>query len=271
MTDLLSALEKGWVGPKRDRPGGEKAMYRTLSARNRFRIGFTLIELLVVIAIIAILAAILFPVFAQAREKARQTSCNSNLKQIGLAFKMYIQDYDERWPRNSYGDTFNDNTSDKVKPERFSWGGWISNALRPYTKNQQLYQCPSREKGYWTDPYNKNARVSYSYNYVCLWDRKESEIQEVASTMVMWDSDNAWTDCWYEDKNCGWRVRDWAWYKAKNGAACWHNGKGNYMYADGHVKSTEWSQAQWQNLAGYMAPSDPHYGKSVSILWDDIK
>ncbi len=62
------------------------------------RRGFTLIELLVVIAIIAILAAILFPVFAQAREKARQTTCTSNLKQIGTAFMMYVQDYDETYP-----------------------------------------------------------------------------------------------------------------------------------------------------------------------------
>ena len=62
---------------------------------NRGRIGFTLIELLVVIAIIAILAAILFPVFAKAREKARQTACASNLKQLGLVFLQYAQDYDE--------------------------------------------------------------------------------------------------------------------------------------------------------------------------------
>src|SRR5882724_457674 len=66
------------------------------------RQGFTLIELLVVIAIIAILAAILFPVFAQAREKARQTSCLSNNKQIGLAVLMYAQDYDEYYPMGAY-------------------------------------------------------------------------------------------------------------------------------------------------------------------------
>ncbi len=68
------------------------------------RKGFTLIELLVVIAIIAILAAILFPVFAQAWEKARQTGCLSNVKQIGLGVQMYLQDYDEYVPRNAYAD-----------------------------------------------------------------------------------------------------------------------------------------------------------------------
>src|SRR2546423_15432359 len=66
--------------------------------RTSFRQGFTLIELLVVIAIIAILAAILFPVFAQAREKARATSCLSNFKQVGLGIEMYKQDYDGYWP-----------------------------------------------------------------------------------------------------------------------------------------------------------------------------
>ena len=75
------------------------------------RRGFTLIELLVVIAIIAILAAILFPVFAQAREKARSASCLSNLKQMGLAWMMYAQDYDEKFPFADPGDGAN-------------WGRW---------------------------------------------------------------------------------------------------------------------------------------------------
>src|SRR5690348_16265574 len=75
-------------------PNGGKEMQRA----NRVRLGFTLIELLVVIAIIAILAAILFPVFAQAREKARQAACLSNMKQIGTGLMMYAQDYDETYP-----------------------------------------------------------------------------------------------------------------------------------------------------------------------------
>lgn len=92
---------------------------------------FTLIELLVVIAIIAILAAILFPVFAQAREKARQASCQSNLKQIGSAFAMYSQDYDEQMVFNYHYDR---------SRERL-W--WWEDDLQPYMKNYQVYICPS--------------------------------------------------------------------------------------------------------------------------------
>ncbi|CUU34615.1 MAG: DUF1559 domain-containing protein [Armatimonadetes bacterium] len=102
--------------------------------------GFTLIELLVVIAIIAILAAILFPVFAQAREKARQTGCLSNVKQIGLGVQMYAQDYDEYVPRNAYAD-----------PPRVLEGNhfvdcssprWMD-VLYPYIKNGDVFNCPS--------------------------------------------------------------------------------------------------------------------------------
>jgi prepilin-type N-terminal cleavage/methylation domain-containing protein/prepilin-type processing-associated H-X9-DG protein len=100
------------------------------------RKGFTLIELLVVIAIIAILAAILFPVFAKAREKARQSSCLSNTKQICLGFLQYAQDYDERLPGG--------NSSAGVGP-------WY-NAIEPYLKNTQVLRCPSHSVTSLTNP-----------------------------------------------------------------------------------------------------------------------
>ena len=96
------------------------------------RHGFTLIELLVVIAIIAILAAILFPVFARAREKARQASCTSNLKQIELGMRMYAQDYDEtNVPVANAGNVVGGN------------GIWWMIIIQPYIKNIQLLACPS--------------------------------------------------------------------------------------------------------------------------------
>lgn len=116
--------------------------------RHNSRSAFTLIELLVVIAIIAILAAILFPVFAQAREKARQISCLSNLKQSGTAFYMYVQDYDETLLKMGSG------------------ADWWS-LIYPYTKNLQVYYCPDRN-----DPGNDNSLgltlthlPGYGYNW----------------------------------------------------------------------------------------------------------
>ena len=115
--------------------------------KNSNKSAFTLIELLVVIAIIAILAAILFPVFAQAREKARQTSCLSNMKQVGLGLLMYAQDYDENYPRADYWDS-----SPPLNPaatgtfaarvNHYKWPAWVL----PYTKNVNIFRCPSRTR-----------------------------------------------------------------------------------------------------------------------------
>jgi prepilin-type N-terminal cleavage/methylation domain-containing protein/prepilin-type processing-associated H-X9-DG protein len=115
--------------------------------------GFTLIELLVVIAIIAILAAILFPVFAQARAKARQATCTSNVKQLSLGFMMYIQDYDETFPYWNWGDSYGSGSRTPNHFESF----WI-NAIYPYVKNGGVYDCP-----------NSNDQSTVRQNLLWAW------------------------------------------------------------------------------------------------------
>ena len=128
--------------------------------RRSFR-GFTLIELLVVIAIIAILAAILFPVFAKAREKARQASCSSNLKQLALGALMYAQDYDELLMPLYYD-----------APLGMSWA---VNFLQPYVKNMNVVECPSTKER------------SYGWNYKYLDYRPMAALAVPAETVMFCD------------------------------------------------------------------------------------
>ena len=100
--------------------------------------GFTLIELLVVISIIALLAAILFPVFGRARENARRSSCQSNLKQIGLGLTQYLQDFDEKMPRSFFGTT---NGAEKTTDLKTKW----MDVIFPYVKSEQVFVCPSEK------------------------------------------------------------------------------------------------------------------------------
>jgi prepilin-type N-terminal cleavage/methylation domain-containing protein/prepilin-type processing-associated H-X9-DG protein len=157
-----------------------------LAQGRRSRRGFTLIELLVVIAIIAILAAILFPVFARARENARRASCQSNLKQMGLAVLQYTQDYDEGFPP-AYAAN-----ATVTPPDGIYWFGDATNwvwpqILHPYHKSIQVFVCPSGAG---------NVKTPYAGHYGCntalmpfgTASKKLTDIQSSATTFLMMDA-----------------------------------------------------------------------------------
>jgi prepilin-type N-terminal cleavage/methylation domain-containing protein/prepilin-type processing-associated H-X9-DG protein len=141
--------------------------------------GFTLIELLVVIAIIAILAAILFPVFARAREKARTTSCQNNMKQVGTAFAMYRSDYDGHMPMDWY------QSEDNNRVYR-----WI-HATYGYVFDENIYQCPSRPTSTdvtWSPPYSTfGPYSSYYYCHHFLSGISDSDVRAASSTIMIMD------------------------------------------------------------------------------------
>ncbi|MCC6446228.1 MAG: DUF1559 domain-containing protein [Armatimonadetes bacterium] len=222
--------------------------------------GFTLIELLVVIAIIAILASILFPVFAQAREKARQTSCLSNLKQLGLAISMYATDY-EGYPMHS-------------SPSWFSPRTRWADAIFPYVKNMPLFTCPStHESALLSKKFAHDQTVrygGYGYNYQYLGNSRtappmlpfaasDSMVIVPAQTIAIADTDGALS---LEGRVTGEGVytvdpplssargsgSSTGYYAgsqyANNGRsvpAARHNGLVNIVFADGHAKATSLS------------------------------
>jgi prepilin-type N-terminal cleavage/methylation domain-containing protein/prepilin-type processing-associated H-X9-DG protein len=206
------------------------------------RRGFTLIELLVVIAIIAILAAILFPVFARAREKARQTSCLSNLKQQALACLMYIQDYDEKnfsWFVNGIPGPLDLTQPDDGLMRQGTW----RTLIQPYCKNWQLLICPSasnlggdwRNTGGW-----QPAAWSYSWNMTRFGDgrpdnRSLAAFPVPAETIMLSDSNSCGRPC-IEGGCCGDvnnynpnEAADWSYEKR-------HNDGANFAFYDGHSK-----------------------------------
>ena len=169
------------------------------------RRGFTLIELLVVIAIIAILAAILFPVFQKVRENARRTSCLSNEKQLGLAFVQYSQDGDEKLP-NGIWSRFNDNNVGR----QYEGVGWAAQ-LYPYVKSTGVYKCPddSTTGAAATATTLATYPVSYGYNgiNICRTDGLNSGAQGAGSALAAFQSP-AKTVLLYEVSNVASSITD---------------------------------------------------------------
>jgi prepilin-type N-terminal cleavage/methylation domain-containing protein/prepilin-type processing-associated H-X9-DG protein len=177
--------------------------------------GFTLIELLVVIAIIAILAAILFPVFAKARENARKANCQSNLKQLATGWTMYVQDYDEVCMAACWG------TSNTCWDRRDMQYG---SCVQPYIKNKQVYFCPSVTK-----PTDATA-CTYNYNREIGWPpAKLAQISEPSRTMLFSEGNGLrWMP--YSTANCC------SSRPPHHGIKANHNEGANVAFVDGHVK-----------------------------------
>jgi prepilin-type N-terminal cleavage/methylation domain-containing protein/prepilin-type processing-associated H-X9-DG protein len=267
------------------------AAYPNRSHGGRRFAAFTLIELLVVIAIIAILAAILFPVFAQAREKARQATCASNMKQIMTGTLMYVQDYDETWPITlPHNGTANQNFFLWTIPEaalaappaspqtRSTW----AIAIQPYIKNYSLYACPSGADyhPFTTPPTNAAqaaTKLSYSLNgYLNVWPDAgtPTPARTIAYTEMGKNRMVGYSTPWPLPTNAGCSAPTAVPYRfdRARGGTCsytfqydqvwWVHGQGtNLAYMDGHVKWVRHSsnESPWSSVTAD--------GKSTNNLW----
>jgi len=213
------------------------------------RTGFTLIELLVVIAIIAILAAILFPVFAQAREQARMSTCLSNFKQMGLGVMMYVQDWDETYPTSLlHALPGGGDCGQKI----ITW----KSETAPYVKNLGVYKCPSNKHNNQPDETKGDDSVglpvfpiSYAYSGSALWSGDTGQkpitlgmVTEPARFIMLVESNQACAD-----------MGIWA---LKTDSKSWGLTQGYFvhptkrmqaLFFDGHAKSTKFSQTLGTN------------------------
>ncbi len=222
---------------------------------------FTLIELLVVIAIISILAAMLFPVFAQARAKARQTVCQSNLKQIGLAIFQYKQDYDETYV--PYQLPYAKNAVSTPGYTNTGIAEWLKSSvapegeyylLEPYVKNDAVRLCPNRTERYLNGGQWHEGRYTINGHFTPEFRSPEGQpdamVGNPATTMIVWEHYWNSTYCGFAPPSGGPPTPD----EEKHWESAHHGGL-NILWCDGHVK-----RARYRQLERYMfsMQSDPY-------------
>ena len=222
------------------------------------RRAFTLIELLVVIAILAILAAILFPVFAQAREKARSTSCLSNLKQLGVGLTLYIDDFDEGVP-------FARMAMAGPMQSHLSW----TDTLQPYLTSHQLLRCPSDDSQLWSAgrPSSYGINGYFTPNHPPYWGIKLASVQRPSETIAAVElvgsvaADHLMPMFWGDPPKvtgmpqaAQWDAASW---EPKTVAIRRHQGGFNAVWLDGHAKHTRIEQT-FDQIPGQPATVDQY-------------